>query len=155
ATTKTLHPLTRTALDRMWTVQRPEGYWKWPTRCGWPPMESDEHYGATLAAIDAGTAPDEYAQTPAAQAGLAKIRAFLANNPPTSLHHKAMVLWASTCIDELMTASQQQECIQELRKAERSAGGWAFSTLYPWKRADGKEQDLETSDGYGTGFVVF
>ena len=48
ATTKKLHPLTRVALDRMWTAQRPEGDWKWPTRCGWPPMESDEHYGVTL-----------------------------------------------------------------------------------------------------------
>ena len=83
ATTRKLHPLTRTALDRMWTVQRPAGDWKWPMRCRWPPMESDEHYGVTLAAIGTGAAPDGYAQTPAAQAGLAKIRTFLKNNPPT------------------------------------------------------------------------
>jgi hypothetical protein len=25
----------------------------------------------------------------------------------------------------------------------------------PWERSDGKQQDLATSDGYGTGFVVF
>ena len=24
----------------------------------------------------------------------------------------------------------------------------------PWKRADGKDQDLESSDGYGTGYVI-
>ena len=74
ATTKKLHPLTRTALDRMWTVQLETGEWKWPTRCAWPPMESDEHYGVTLAAIGTGAAPDDYAKTPAAQAGLTKIR---------------------------------------------------------------------------------
>ena len=55
-------------------------------------MESDEHYGVTLAAIGTGAAPDGYARTPAARAGLAKIRTFLEDNPPTDLHHKAMVL---------------------------------------------------------------
>lgn len=155
ATTKKLHPLTRTALDRMWTVQREAGDWKWPTGCRWPPMESDEHYGVTLAAIAAGGAPNDYAKTPAALAGLAKIRLYLKNNPPPDLHHKAMVLWASSYVEGLMTAGERQACVKELLAAERPAGGWAFSRLYPWSRADGKEQDLETSDGYGTGFIVF
>jgi squalene-hopene/tetraprenyl-beta-curcumene cyclase len=155
ATTKKLHPLTRTALDRMWTVQRPAGDWTWPIRCRWPPMESDEHYGVTLAAIGTGAAPDGYAQTPAAQAGLAKIRTFLTNNPPQDLHHRAMVLWASTYVDGLMTAEQRKACIGDLLAAQRPDGGWAFAALYPWDRSDGKEQDLASSDGYGTGFVIF
>lgn len=155
ATTKTLHPLTRQALDRMWNLQRPEGDWKWPTRCRWPPMESDEHYGVTLAAIAAGAAPDEYAKSAAAQAGLAKIRTFLQQNPPVDLHHQAMILWASTYVPGLMSADEQKACIRELIVAERPMGGWAFSRLYPWTRSDGKQQELESSDGYGTGFVVF
>ncbi len=155
ATTNKLHPLTRAALDRMWTLQREEGDWKWPTGCRWPPMEADEHYGVTLAAIAAGAAPGEYAKTDAAQAGLARIRAYLKNHPPANLHHKAMVLWASTCVDGLMTADEQRACIRELIAAELPAGGWAFSRLFPWERADGKEQVLESSDGYGTGFVIF
>jgi squalene-hopene/tetraprenyl-beta-curcumene cyclase len=155
ATTKKLHPLTRAALDRMWTVQRPAGDWTWPIRCRWPPMESDEHYGVTLAAIGTGAAPDGYAQTPAAQAGLAKIRTFLKNNPPKDLHHQAMVLWASTYVDGLMTAEQRKACTSDLLAAQRPDGGWAFAALYPWDRSDGKEQDLKTSDGYGTGFVIF
>jgi squalene-hopene/tetraprenyl-beta-curcumene cyclase len=155
ATTKKLHPLTRLALDQMWTVQRKTGDWAWPTRCGWPPMEADTHYGVTLAAIGVGAAPDDYAKTPAAQAGLAKIREFLKNNPVANLHHKGMVLWASTYIDGLLTAEEQKTYVKELLAAERPNGGWAFSRLFPWERADGKEQDLESSDGYGTGFVIF
>jgi squalene-hopene/tetraprenyl-beta-curcumene cyclase len=154
-TTKKLHPLTRTSLDRMWLVQRPEGDWKWPTGCRWPPMESDDHYGVTLAAIGVGTAPDDYAKTPQAQAGLAKIRTYLKNNPPVDLHHKGMVLWASTVVDGLMTPDERKACVEEFLKAERPGGGWAFSTLYPWDRADDKPQDLETPDGYGTGFALF
>lgn len=155
ATTKTLHPLTRAALDRMWTVQKPSGDWTWPIRCRWPPMESDEHYGVTLAAIGTGAAPDGYAQTPAAQAGLAKIRTYLKNNPPQRLHHKAMVLWASAYVEGLMSPDERKACLNALMAAQRPDGGWAFAALYPWDRSDGKEQDLTTSDGYGTGFVVF
>jgi squalene-hopene/tetraprenyl-beta-curcumene cyclase len=155
STTQKLHPLTRQALDRMWTVQRKEGDWAWPTGCGWPPMETDTHYGVTLAAIGTGAAPDDYAKTPAALAGLAKMREFLKRNPATNLHHKGMVLWASTYVDGLLTTEEQQTYIKELLAAERPNGGWAFARLYPWKRADGKEQDLESSDGYGTGFTIF
>lgn len=155
ASTKKLHPLTRTALDRMWTVQRPEGDWKWPVRCRWPPMESDEHYGVTLAAIATGAAPEEYIKTPQAQAGLAKIREFLKTHPPKDLHHRAMILWASTYVDGLMSADEQQACIKDLIAAEMPGGGWNFARLYPWDRADGKEQQTAASDGYGTGFVLF
>ncbi|MFH1922075.1 MAG: hypothetical protein ABIP48_19590 [Planctomycetota bacterium] len=52
ATTGKLHPLTRQALDRMWTLQREDGAWNWP-KCNWPPMESDEHYGV-LSACEEG-----------------------------------------------------------------------------------------------------
>ena len=155
ATTKKLHPLTRVALDRMWTVQQSEGDWKWPTGCRWPPMESYQHYGVTLAAIGVGSAPDGYSETAVAQAGLAKIRTYLKNHPPANLHHKGMLLWASTYVHGLITAEERKAIIQELLAAERPTGGWAFSTLYPWDRGDDKQQDLETSNGYGTGFVVF
>jgi squalene-hopene/tetraprenyl-beta-curcumene cyclase len=155
ATTKKLHPLTRSALDRMWTRQRPEGDWNWPTGCRWPPMESDDHYGVTLAAIGAGAAPDDYAKTPAAVAGLEKIRSYLKQHPPVDLHHRGMVLWAATYVDGLMSDHEKQACLRDLVAAQRPDGGWVFSLLYPWKRADDKEQDLESSDGYGTGFVTF
>src|SRR5688572_26703848 len=39
ATTKKLHPTTKKALDRMWTVQRTDGGVSW-IKCDWPPMES-------------------------------------------------------------------------------------------------------------------
>jgi squalene-hopene/tetraprenyl-beta-curcumene cyclase len=155
ATTKKLHPLSRRALDRMWTVQRASGEWEWLTKCGWPPMESDEHYGVTLAAIATGAAPEDYAKTGQAQAGLAKIRAYLKSHPAPDLHHKAMVLWASTYVDGLLSDQERKTSVQELLAAERPQGGWALATLYPWKRADRKDQDYETSDGYGTGFVIY
>ena len=154
ATTRKLHPQTRAALDRMWTLQQDNGGWDW-LKCDWPPMESDDHYGATIAAIAVGAAPEDYQNTPQAVEGLKKLRQYFKNNPPPTLHHRAMLLWASHYISDLVSPSERQETIDQLIRLQRPDGGWATAALGNWKRSDGKEQDLKTSDGYGTGFVVF
>jgi squalene-hopene/tetraprenyl-beta-curcumene cyclase len=148
-----LHPLTRKALDRMWTVQKPDGGWAW-LKCGWPPMESDDYYGATLALLATGRAPEGYASTPAAQDGVKKVREYLAKNEPPSLHHRGMLLWASKYLGGLMTAGEEKKTLDDLLALQRPDGGWAVATFLPWKRSDGKEQETEASDGYGTGFVI-
>lgn len=154
ATTGRLHPVTREALDRMWTVQREDGAWSW-LKCGWPPMESDDHYGVTLAAIAAGVAPDDYAHRETTQTGLNRIRKYLHANPPPTLHHQAMRIWAASYLDGLISAQERKDGIEKLRALQKADGGWGLATLGNWKRADGKEQDLKSSDGYGTGFVVY
>ncbi|HXT58985.1 MAG TPA: prenyltransferase/squalene oxidase repeat-containing protein [Pirellulales bacterium] len=154
ATTGKLHPLTREALDRTWTAQRADGGFDW-LKCGWPPMESDDHFGATMAIIGAGAAPEGYAQTEAAKAGLERIRGYLQANPGPTLHHRAMVLWASTYIDGFLSADERQAVIDELAKLQRPDGGWALASLGDWQRSDGGEQDPKNSDGYGTGFVIY
>jgi squalene-hopene/tetraprenyl-beta-curcumene cyclase len=154
ATTGKLHPVTRQALDKMWTLQRDDGGWTW-LKCDWPPMESDDDFGVPFAAIGAGVAPDGYAATPVARAGLDKIRKYLAANPPPTLHHRAMVLWAATYIDDLMTPADRQACVDALRALQHDDGGWGLATLGNWQRADGTAQDLAASDGYGTGFVIY
>ena len=154
ATTGKLHPLTREALDRTWTVQHEDGGFDW-LKCGWPPMESDDHFGATMAAIGVGAAPEGYAQTPAAQAGIAKIRAYLKANPAPTLHHRAMILWAATYLDGFMSAEERQAVIDDLVKLQHADGGWGLASLGDLKRSDDKQQEPQTSDGYGTGFVIY
>jgi squalene-hopene/tetraprenyl-beta-curcumene cyclase len=154
ATTGTLHAATRTALDRMWTVQQENGGWNW-LKCNWPPMESDDHYGATLAAIAVGVAPQAYAETPAAQAGMQRLRTYLKANPPPTVHHQAMLLWAASYTPDLMSPEERQQGIDQLRSLQTKDGGWALATLGNWQRADGTAQELEQSDGYATGFVMY
>ena len=153
-TTRKLHPLTKTALDRMWTLQRADGGWEW-LKCNWPPMESDDHYGVTLAAIATGVAPGNYKDTPVARKGLEGIRKYLSDNPPPTLHHRAMMLWASSYLPHLTTESDKQAYVNELLGMQQPDGGWALASLGDWERSDDKEQDKQTSDGYGTGFVIF
>ena len=68
ATTGRPHPLTRMALDRTWSLRSRVGI-DW-LKGDWPPLEHDDYYGAIVAAIGAGHAPDGGHQSPAA-AGLA------------------------------------------------------------------------------------
>ena len=154
ATRGQLHETTRMALDRMWTVQRPDGGWDW-LKCNWPPMESDDHYGVTLAAIATGVAPQGYRDTDVAKAGMKKLRNYLSRNPPPTLHHEAMLLWAESYWPGLISSKQKSVTVEKLMKLQRPDGGWAVASLGDWKRGDGKEQDTTTSDGYGTGFVMF
>jgi len=45
--------------------------------------------------------------------------------------------------------------VEEFLSLQRPDGGWAFASLGSWSRSDGKPQDTQTSDGYGTGFAVY
>lgn len=153
-TTGRLHEVTRQALDRTWTVQREDGGFNW-LKCNWPPMESDDYYGAVLAALAVGVAPPEYRQTPAAQAGIKKLYDYLAKTPPPNLHHQAMLLWAGTYLPDLTTPQQREKTVEALLALQHADGGWSAASLGDWRRADEKEQDADTSDGYGTGFVVY
>lgn len=154
ATTGKLHPLTRQALDKMWTVQREDGGWTW-LKCDWPPMENDDEYGAAFAAIGVGVAPEGYADTPAAKAGMTKLREYLKKTPPPTLHHRAMLLWAASYTPDLISGDDRKRCIFDLMALQRPDGGWALASLGDWKRGDGSPQDVTTSDGYATGFAIY
>jgi len=153
ATTGKLHGITRLALDRMWAVQRTDGGWNW-LNCDWPPMESDEQYGVCLAALATAVAPENYRKSELASAGLEKVRAYLGKHPPPTLHHEAMLLWASSYGEPILTPERQREVVEKLRALQRADGGWSLPTLGSWQREDRSPQSTD-SDGYGTGFVVY
>ncbi len=153
ATSGQLHPLSRRALDRMWTLQNEDGGWEW-LKCDWPPMESDDFFGVTMALLAAGMAPNAYAATPAAQTGLRRIRQYLTANPVPNLHHEAMLVWASTYVDGILTPAQRKATVERLLAKQKPDGGWGLATLGEWKRMDEKPQDTRSSDGYGTGLVI-
>src|SRR5262245_9445535 len=113
ASTGKLHPLTRKALDRMWTLQQPSGAWNW-NKHDLPPQEHDDYYGAVYAAVGVGFAPDGYARGDSAKAGLAKLRQYLNKNPPPDLHHRTWLLFASLRLDGLMTPERRKQTIDDL-----------------------------------------
>lgn len=154
-TTGRLQPQTRQALDKMWTLQRPDGGWNW-LKCNWPPSEHDDYYGVVYAAIAVGHAPDDYAQTPQARKGLEGIRKYLTNNPPPNLHHKLLLLWAAQKLPDLMSKRLQASTIAEVRALQRPDGGWSLPALGDWVGKDERPNDRNApSDGYATGLVLY
>jgi squalene-hopene/tetraprenyl-beta-curcumene cyclase len=155
ATTGILHSRTRQALDRMWTLQKPDGSWSW-LKCDWPPYEHDDYYGAVFAALGVGCAPEGYATSSAAPKGIDRLRSYLSANPPPNLHHATFLLLASTCLDGLASTGKRAEIIRSLRSLQQEDGGWSLPSLGDWKRHDGTPNPKDSpSDGYATGLVVY
>ncbi len=152
-TTGELQPITRTVLDRMWEMQRADGGFDW-MKYDQPPSEIDDHYGVTVAAIGVGVAPDDYAETRAAKAGIEKIRKYFDANPPANLHHRAMKLLASLHLAGIMTGSEREQVVEDLFALQKPDGGWGVVTFGNWERSDDAPRDMESSDGYGTGFAI-
>jgi squalene-hopene/tetraprenyl-beta-curcumene cyclase len=154
-TTGKLHPITRQALDRMWKLQRKDGAWNW-LKLNQPPMEHDDYFGATMAAVGLGLAPEGYAVGESAKEGVAKLRKYFAEHAAPDLHHKAMLLWASQRLDGLMTEKEQQETVEQLLALQQPDGGWSLASLGSYKHRNGKLNPKDgPSDGYGTGFVIY
>lgn len=156
-TTGKLSTTSREVLDLMWTVQRADGGWHWPD-CDYAPLEIDDHYGATLAALTVGLAPDNYADAPQARAGLAKLREYFKNNPPKSLHHRAMLAWSSIRVDGIAAEAERRRTLDELLSRQLPDGGWSTAGLLTdWQDLEiepDRPLAVDISDGYGTGFVI-
>src|SRR5437764_1238439 len=84
---------------------RPDGGFTW-LKCGWPPYEHDDYYGAVFAALGVGLAPEGYARTAMATEGLEELRRYLHDHPAPDLHHRTFLLWASLRLDGLMTPEE-------------------------------------------------
>jgi|SRR5579871_1142987 len=163
---------TREALRILWALQQTSGgqrgAWPWINFSNEPWEAADSpYYGAALAAIAVGTAPENYQADPAIRGVVALLRDYLAGKyPQQSAMNQAFLLWASGKLRGLLTPDQQDGVRQELLRAQRSDGGWStaalgwswratsVSSLFKmWIRSD--ETPQAGSDGLATGLVVY
>ena len=147
---------TREAFENLWKLQftrgEGKGAWAW-LYFDLAPWESDgaAYFGAALAAVAVGIAPDEYATSTEIQDRVGLLRSYLQQDsqdrPPFD---RVMLLWASTELPDLMTREQQQSTIADIVHLQNSDGGWSLPPLGRWERPDGLSPD-PGSDGYATG----
>jgi squalene-hopene/tetraprenyl-beta-curcumene cyclase len=152
---------TRVAFENMWAEQQTagaqKGAWLW-LRFKNEPWEADDsdYYGAALAAIAVGTAPENYRAKPEIQNNLKILREYLNREyAAQTLSNRAVLLWASTKLPGLLEAERQKALISELLSKQRADGGWSLTSMAgDWKRHDGTPQEAQ-SDGYATGLITF
>ena len=155
-----LSPEARKALDNMLAEQIETG----DARGAWPwlqfhnsPWEGDsQYYGATLAAIAIGTAPEYDRSASGIRNGLKMLSEYLVREQASQITlHRVMLLWASAKLPGLLSSAQQKSIADEAFSKQQADGGFSLSSLVGgWKRKD--NTPLETrSDGYATGLILF
>src|ERR1035438_7647348 len=115
------------------------------------PWEADDSafWGASLAALAAGSAPSEN------QEDLALLSEYLQREQDKqSALNRAVVLWASGKLPKLLKPDQCAAIVEEVLGKQHEDGGWNASSLVmkEWKRKDGTPMDVN-SDGNGTGLM--
>jgi len=164
---------TLTAFDNMWALQQTrgdqKGAWAW-LQFDQEPWEANDsaYYGATLAAIAVGTAPDGYASRPQIQGNLEQLREYLnRKNSTESTINRVFLLWASTRLPGILSSAQQKAIVDEVRRRQERDGGWRLasiswrwnswspkSLLNMWLREDGTPLTGK-SDGVATGVITY
>ena len=166
----------RAAFDNMWALQLTtgdkKGSWSW-LQFGLQPWEArdSQYYGAALAAVAVGTAPESYRLAPKIQQNLKLLREYLEREYATQpTINRVMLLWASAKLPEVVEPRHRRAIIDEVLRQQQKDGGWALSPLAwswrswsppsllracirPWIRHDGTLQDLK-SDGYATSLIT-
>jgi len=151
-----VHEATRRALDHAWELLDESGTWDSWLQCNWPPFESDAEFGPTLVLVALGELRETARLRTRDLASARKLSKYLRQNPPLSLHAKAMRLWAGTFWPNLMRRSERKSWREDLVSAQADDGGWSMASLSgpAWKR-DGGEEQTATSEAYPTAFSTY
>ena len=159
ATAGALSDTTRQAFDNLWALQLTNGEaaggWAW-LDFGLAPWEipSAQFYGATLAAVAVGTAPEQYVFERGNTPRLASLRAYLRGQVDTQpLFNQLHALWASALLPAAIDGQQRQGIIDRATSLQRDDGGWSLASFGTYARSDDTPLDTE-SDGYATGIAV-
>jgi len=159
ASTRVLSDETRQAFENMWALQFKagdlKGAWAW-LNFHYEPWEAtgSTYFGASVAAIAIGSAPGNYAKNPEIQDQLTLLREYLQSRADSEhLFNRAMALWASSKISDLLTTAQREAIVKSALAKQHEDGGWSMSDLGPWKRVDSTPLDT-ASDGYATGLIT-
>ena len=143
----------------MWALQMRtgdlSGAWAW-LDFHYEPWESQgaPYFGAALAALAVGTAPEQYAASPDIQDNLKLLRDYFQRDyEHQSLFNRLMALWASAKPTGILRPEQRQAIVDATLRAQQEDGGWSLASLGTWKRLDGSALDAR-SDGYATGLAT-
>jgi squalene-hopene/tetraprenyl-beta-curcumene cyclase len=151
---------TRLAFANMWALQFKAGdltgAWAW-LQFHIEPWEGQDsaYFGAALAAVAVGSAPDGYAADPQLKDRIQALRDYLEKGVGSEpLLNRLMALWASAKLPPILADDERKTIITAVCEKQQADGGWGTADLGAWKRIDGSVEDT-ASDGYATGLVAY
>jgi hypothetical protein len=146
----------RAALDVLWSEQDATGGWAW-LDFGLIPWETREARatGMAWAALAAASFGDEYLMTtdePDAS-GLALLREGLRGLSSDSVHNRLMLLWAASEWPGLLSDTEKDAIISDVRALQLPDGGWNLADLGEWRVQPAYPVDDSTA--YGTALATY
>lgn len=163
---------TRIAFANMWALQQTaeesRGSWLW-LQFDQEPWEANDsgYYGAALAAMAVGIAPENYQSMAEIQNHLKLLHEYL--NRESAIQsplNRLFLLWASIKLPGILQPEQQKAIVNEVLSKQQSDGGWRLASLtWRWKgwslrglvnmwiREDGTPMEGK-SDGVATGLIT-
>ncbi len=148
------------ALDRMWSLQlhdgKSRGAWEWFSLDHDPwEMPESTFYGASLAAVAAGSAPSAYRSRPEVRKHEAGLAAYLRREREGQpLHNRLLLLWAGAKLPDALPRSVSRQIISEAWGKQQPDGGWTLDALGPWSPHAGAPRSAG-GNSYATGFAAF
>ena len=147
---------TDAAFDRMWALQikdgEARGSWNWFSLKDDPwEMPESKFFGASMAALAVGSAPEQYRERPELKDLLAYLRRSETGQP---LHNRLALLWASSRLSDVLTDAARRALIDEVWHKQDSDGGWSLAALGPFEFKDAAKSSVG-STGYATAFTAY
>ena len=123
--TKRRSPETDAALRLMFAVQAADG--SFSNEDCWPPLESSNFHGATVAAMAAAAAPGWIEETRAADFDLAsrynRLMTFLRDTAPPHDYARLLLLWVSTQVPDLIDERRKESIVNLIWSHQQRDGG--------------------------------
>ncbi|MEM7455214.1 MAG: prenyltransferase/squalene oxidase repeat-containing protein [Planctomycetota bacterium] len=152
------------AIKLMFKVQSPNGAFR-NLDC-WPPLESSEYHGATVAALALGAAPEwrDASHDEELTIGKEKLIGYLTETAPPHDYARVLKLWAAVEFPEIMSDAERTDIVEMIFKHQQNDGGWSMRTFAEpesWgsgnraARIRGEEDfGAAPSDGHQTGLCI-
>lgn len=157
-----VQPATRLGLDYAWSKLSDDGTWEDWLQCNWPPFEVDAEFAPTLMLVALGELRERVEAEQGSglsrqdERAASRMARWLRKNPPSSMHSKAMRVWAARYWRRVARSAEVTRWRRELVQRQGEDGGWSMAALAgPEWRRDGGDDQATQSEAYPTAFSVY
>jgi hypothetical protein len=146
---KPLSGTTKSAMDRMWATQSPDGSWAW-LEFKLEPWETRNDFGAAISLVLLGSV--DASASAGYEVGLAKVKTYLNDRlDKMAMHDRVTLLWSSSFAPGVITQVAREKIAAEVVAKQHEDGGFSAGDWGSGSRAAAVQG---TTDGYATALAT-